>query len=206
MSVIVWQSRGRMTPWKGSGHGEEHSRGMHCFLFILLTAGFATRWLHFHLLCQVGIFPREQEDFSHVCRADGSLSVDVLPMSLVQFCLVFGIDTVNNSWTESVKLIGWLLCALSLGLVCTSPRPIRRKWASWMLFCLQLGSEVSIANTGQVIHQDERQLFWLRIWVDSPSLSDGEMAPGWEVFHTSCLIELLWNQWNTGAYFCIWRN
>lgn len=106
MSIAVWQSRGGMTPWKGSAHGEEHSGEMHCFLFILLTAGFATRWLCFRLLCQMGMFPREQEHFSHVCQADGSLSVDVLPMSLVQSCLAFGIDTVNNSWTESVTLIG----------------------------------------------------------------------------------------------------
>lgn len=52
------------------------------------------------------MFPREQESFSRECWPDASLSVEVLPMSSEQSCLAFGVDTVNNSQPESVKLIG----------------------------------------------------------------------------------------------------
>lgn len=63
-------------------------------------------WLCFRLRCQAGMFPRQQESFSHVCGPDGQLSVEVLPTSLVQSCLAFGIDKVNSSWPESVQPIG----------------------------------------------------------------------------------------------------
>lgn len=77
-----------------------------------------------------------------------------------------------------------------------------------MLFCLQLGSEVSRASTGEVFRQDERQLFWLSVGVNSASLSDGEMAPGQEVFHTSCLMSSYGTCEIQADYFllcvCVW--
>lgn len=91
---------------RGGGRGGERSGEMHSFLFILLSAGFATGWLRVHLLCQVGMFPREQETFSRVCQLDGSLSVEVLPISSVQSHLAFGINTVNKKWPESMKPFG----------------------------------------------------------------------------------------------------
>lgn len=87
-------------PERGSGHGEG-SGEVHCLLFVLLSAGFeqdgcaSLSW---------AMFPSEQGSFSHVCGPDASLLNSAHVLRAV--CLAFGVDTVNDSWPESMKLIG----------------------------------------------------------------------------------------------------
>lgn len=78
-----------------------------------------------------------------MCLPNGFLPVESFHMSSVQFCLAFGIHTINNSWPRVTEAY-WLImeqntCQRRLLI---GSGPVREKWASQMMFCLQLGSEV----------------------------------------------------------------
>lgn len=133
--------------------------------------------MRFRLLCPVGVESqgaglhlRLQRIFPMclsawwvlVCRSSAHVPSAVLPSVW---------NPHGKQQLASIREANWLRTDRSLWawVGFGVPGPIGRRRVSQMLICLQLDSEVCRGIPGTVFNLDERQLFWLRTGLSSPS-------------------------------------